>query len=100
MKNLVSNEEVNDLNEIIIDELLTVESLLRATVESCLNKECNSEYYAKNDFTSKISAERNRYINMLSLAIERLNRVQELTGEIEDLIIKASMAKLNTKQSK
>ena len=98
MENLVCNREVNELNENIIDELITVESLLRSTMESCLNKECNSEYYATNDFTSKISAERNRYINMLTLAIERLKRVQELNSNIENLIIKASTAQIKAKK--
>ena len=93
MEKLVCNADVNEINESIIDELQTVESLLKLTVESCLNKECNSEYYA-NDSTAQISAERNKYISTLLLALERLKHVQALNCEIEDLIIKSSMENL------
>lgn len=92
MKKSICTQAVNDLNESIIEELLTVESLVQATMEACLTKECSSQYYSGKDVTSKLSEERNSYINMLSVALEKIKNIRLLNSAIEDLIIEESVA--------
>lgn len=97
MEKMVCNKDVCNLNEGIIEELTKVENLLWATIESCLNKECNSEYYAENEGANNISAERNKYITILTIALEHLTHIKNLNGTLEDMIIKASLEKLKRK---
>ena len=98
MKKIMCSEVVNDLNESIIDELLTVESLVLAIMDSCLSKECGAQYYSGNDISSRLSEERNYYINMLGVALEKIKRIQSLNGAIENLIIEESLNIIKNKK--
>ncbi len=90
MKKILNSSDVNCINENMINELYTLESLVKTTVENCLNKECNSEYYREQDRKKKISEERNDYINILTIALSKIKHIQMLNTEIENLIIKSS----------
>lgn len=90
-------EEVSRLNEKIFDELAKVENILYTTMKSCINKECNSEYYV-NCNSSNISEERNSYITMLSIALEHLKLGQNFNNQIENFIIQTSMEKIKTQK--
>ena len=98
MKKFMCSQVVNDLNESIIEELLTVESLVQATMNSCLSRECGAQYYNSSELTSKLSEERNSYINMLSVALEKIKHIQSLNSAIENLIIEESVSKLKLRQ--
>lgn len=90
MKQQLFCDEVNCINETMINELFSVESLVQTTLESCLRKECDSQYYEGSNISSKISAERNNYINMLEIALEKIKHIQQLNNNIEDMIIKST----------
>ncbi len=94
MKQQLHCNEVNSINEIIIGELYSVESLVETTLESCLRKECDAQYYEGEDISSKISEERNTYINMLEIALEKIKNIQKLNGEIETMIIASTVKSL------
>ena len=94
MKKVMCSQTVNDLNELIIDELTTVESLVKATMNSCLSRECSSQYYNQKELSSKLSEERNSYISMLGVALEKIKHIQSLNTAIENLIIEESLSKL------
>lgn len=90
MKKILNSSDVNCINENMINELYTLESLVKTTVENCLNKECSSEYYREDERKKKISEERNNYINILTVALSKIKHIQMLNTEIENLIIKSS----------
>ena len=70
-----------------INQLLCLESIIKTTKASCLELEISAKYYnlpPKDKFT--LSAERNHYINMLDVALDKLNCVLELNTTIENQI--------------
>ena len=67
------------------DELYIVDSIVKMTKNSCLEHEFNGEYYgASCESSKKLSAERNNYINMLTLLSERILNIIHLNGLIEN----------------
>ena len=67
------------------DELYIVDSIVKMTKNSCLEHEFNGEYYgASCESSKKLSAERNNYINMLTLSSERISNIIHLNGLIEN----------------
>ncbi len=89
MDTKLNSQKLNCINENIVDELLTVESLIKTTVNNCRTKDCSAICYAGENLTKQLSEERNDYINVLSLALEKIKHVQMLNDEIEDLILKS-----------
>ncbi len=88
MRKMLNNNELNSINENIIDELLTVESLIKTTIDNCVSKECSSQYYRCENISRQLSKERNDYINVLTAALEKIKHIQMLNDEIEILITK------------
>lgn len=67
------------------DELYIVDSIVKMTKNSCLEHEFNGQYYGANcESSKKLSAERNNYINMLTLLSERISNIIHLNGLIEN----------------
>ncbi len=91
MRRELNRQKMNCITENMITELLTVESLIKTTVNNCLNKECTAQYYAGKDLCRQLSEERNDYINLLTLALEKIKHLQMLNDEIEDLILASTM---------
>ena len=86
MKKFMCSQVVNDLNESIIEELLTVESLVQATMNSCLSRECGAQYYNSSELTSKLSEERNHYLNLLTIALEKVAILKGINKNLEEEI--------------
>ena len=64
--------------ESIFEELYLLESIIKLTQESCLNKEISSKYYnLPMDLQKELSEERNNYINMLNIALDKLDNVKD-----------------------
>lgn len=60
------------------DILFTLESIIKMTQNVCLDKEISSEYYnLPNNQKIILSEERNHYINMLSLALDKISSLKE-----------------------
>lgn len=66
------------------EELSVIESIISSVQESCLNLELNSQYYDIDNFVLKISEERNRYINLLSIAREKIKNIEILNTQLEE----------------
>ncbi len=70
--------------ESTFDELFVLESIIKLTREACLEREFNSSYYDLSDTRQKsLSEERNHYINMLSIALDRVTRLKNINTDIE-----------------
>ena len=71
--------------ENMFESLSILETILTLTLESCLTKELNSEYY---DLSSEklfnLSQERNNYINMIKIALTNLNHIKKLNIILEN----------------
>ena len=98
MKKVMSSQIVNELNESILEELLTVESLVQAIMNSCLSKECSAQYYIGTEISSRLSEERNCYINMLGVALEKIKSIRKLNEKIENLIIEESVSFISSRK--
>lgn len=60
-----------------MNELFTLESILILTKESCQEKEFCSVYYGlSNELKSNLSEERNHYINMLTIALDKISNIK------------------------
>ena len=78
-------------SSIIFTELNVLESILKLTIDSCFEKENNSIYYNLcNDKIIKLSNERNHYINLLSIAIEKLKIITDINETLEQEFISYS----------
>ncbi|MCQ2743398.1 MAG: hypothetical protein MJ230_01200 [bacterium] len=67
-----------------INQLLCLESIIKITKESCLEHESSAKYYnlpPKDKYI--LSEERNHYINMLDIALDKLNKVIKLNTTME-----------------
>ncbi len=63
--------------EMSFDVLSYIESILSVTKEVCLEKEINSKYYnIPLQEQIKLSTERNNYINMITLAQEKIEQLK------------------------
>ena len=82
-------KERNDLLllgvNVAIEALFSLETLIKLTQEYCLKKEFDSVYYnlPYNDKAS-LSEERNQYICMLNLALEKLKVIKQSNFDFED----------------
>lgn len=79
------NKKIHVCCENLYDELFLLESIIKMTQEVCLKKEFSSNYYnlsGKEKFT--LSEERNNYINMLSIALDKVNELKAINNHIEN----------------
>lgn len=69
------------------DELFLLESIIKLTKESCLDREVTSQYYNLSEEKKRhLSEERNNYINMLSIALDRVKILKDINNQIEEEI--------------
>lgn len=74
-------DKINDT----LDIISTVETIIKLTQDNCLNKEIYSKYYnLSNENKILLSQERNNYINMLNLALEKLASLEYINNLIEE----------------
>lgn len=68
------------------DELFELESVIKLTKESCLDREIEGKYYSMEyEARTNLSEERNHYNNLLGIALDKIANLKEinLTTEIE-----------------
>lgn len=71
----------------MFDELSTLESLLKLTKNSCYEQEMNSCYYGlENAYRLKLSEERNHYLNLLSIALDKVVLLKKINQNLENEI--------------
>lgn len=68
----------------LFNQLYSLESVLQFTRSVCQEKEFSSTYY---DLSQKykyfLSEERNHYINMLNIALDRVSEIKEINVDLE-----------------
>lgn len=71
--------------EAAFNDLYYLESIVKFTKESCLDKEVRAKYYNLSiNEQLRLSEERNHYINMLSIAEERISKIKKLYSFLEN----------------
>ena len=70
--------------DIIFEKIFTLESVIKLTLNSCKEKEIKAEYYnlASNNIIN-LSEERNNYVNMLTIALEKLEQIKTISSNFE-----------------
>lgn len=70
-------------------ELETLESIIELTKKYCLYNELDSIYYNLASIEKlALSEERNHYINLLTIAIEKISSLKLKCQELEDFVAK------------
>ena len=80
-----NNKAVKLCCESIYDQLFHLESIIKITKDACLDKEFQSVYYnlsSKAKYT--LSEERNNYINMLTIALDKISELKAINDNIEN----------------
>ncbi len=71
----------------LFNQLYSLESILQFTKNVCQEKEFSSTYYnLKHREKVVLSEERNHYINMLDLALDRVSCIKEINVVLENEI--------------
>lgn len=66
------------------DELCELETLITLTKEMCFEQENSSNYYGLSQNKKiTLSEERNHYINMLTVALDKVSNIKTLNSLIE-----------------
>ena len=80
-----SNKSIMLSCDFAIERLFSIETIIKLTKEYCLAKEIKSIHCNLSLSDKKIlSEERNQYITMLNLALEKLQELRNLNQELEE----------------
>ena len=69
------------------DKLFFLESIIQTTKDACMEREFSAKYYglsSENKFI--LSEERNHYINMLTIALDKVAELKILNNQLENEI--------------
>ena len=81
----LTSASIDDSLELSFKELFFLESLIKLTKESCLEMEMRANYYNLQQREQyKLSEERNHYINLLTIAQEKVSNLKNLSQRIEE----------------
>lgn len=66
------------------DELFILESVIKLTKDACLEKEFGANYYEISKKNKKaLSEERNHYINLLTIALDKVENLKSININME-----------------
>lgn len=72
-------------HEKLLNEIYDADVLLKATKCCCQEKEFRGEYYGiPQNFTQMISNERNEYLSLLTLILNKISHINTLNEHIEN----------------
>lgn len=78
------NSKLLYFNQETFGELYVLDTLINMTKESCQDREFSGQYYGiPPEMIAKLSAERNNYINMLTLFSEKVSNIMNLNLRLE-----------------
>lgn len=87
MDKKICNNLLLSFENSLFDELSTLESVLKLTKNSCYEQEMNSCYYGLENFSKlKLSEERNHYLNLLSIALDKVELIKKINQNLEEEI--------------
>lgn len=70
--------------DVSIETIFIIESILKSIQESCYYKEMISQYYDLSLADSKLlSEERNHYINLISISLEKVSKIKKHLNFLE-----------------
>jgi len=93
MKNLKNYSDCINF-DIFWTNFFILDSLVRLLINSCYNLELNSEYYGNSEnISQELSQERNNYINVLTVVLEKLNELKLTAESLEKNVKIKSMNK-------
>lgn len=82
--NGIQDRDLLLLNEASFNELYVIDTILQMTKKSCQDFEFSGQYYGlAENMALELSAERNNYINMFNLLLERTSNLMALNLSIE-----------------
>ena len=87
MKKRFNKESCTLLCQKTYNEISIIKSVISSVQECNLNLELQSQYYDKHSITAKLSEERNRSINLLSIVLERLQKLETINNDLEDYLV-------------
>ena len=68
----------------LFEELSKLESVLKLTKDSCFEQEVNSNYYNLSKSEQfRLSEERNHYLNLLTIALDKVSLLKKINNELE-----------------
>lgn len=80
----MSKNDVLNCIEATFSEIYVLKSIIKITREACLEKEVNSSYYNLSQENKKyLSEERNHYINMLTMALDKITKLENISESME-----------------
>lgn len=72
----------------VFNELYIIETIVKMTKDSCLEREFNGEYYGTSgEYSAQLSAERNSYINMLTILSEKVSILIDMNTSAENELL-------------
>ena len=78
------NNRLLYFNQETFGELYVLDTLINMTKESCQDREFSGQYYGiPAEMKAKLSAERNNYINMLTLFSEKVTNIMNINLRVE-----------------
>ena len=81
-------EDDGRVDEQIFNELYMADTIVNITRNSCLDREFSGQYYGiPAESSAQLSAERNNYINMLTILSEKISNIMELNIAMENEIL-------------
>lgn len=85
---MCSKQELFLVFNLFYDDLESLESIVTTTKSVCMDKELSSNYLGLSGKEKiSLSAERNHYINLLSIALDKIESLKMKQNEIEEKII-------------
>ena len=80
----INKSNVLAYNEELFNEVYSANVLLNATICCCQEKEFRGEYYGiPQNFTQKISNERNEYLSLLTILSDKIKHIYKLNNLVE-----------------
>lgn len=78
------NNKLLYIHQEAFEELYMIDTFVQLTRTSCQECEFKGEYYGiTNEMSKKLSAERNNYINMLSIISDKISNIMDLNLTME-----------------
>lgn len=83
----MTEHEVLSYLEDTFNEIYVLRSIIKITRDVCQEKEFNSLYYNLSQENLKsLSEERNHYINMLTMALDKVAKLESINESIEKAV--------------